>query len=113
MAKPKQLTRSSFSLFPVVVGLVVVLGVVAVIASRGGSEKKKTTVAGLEETRQVTVAGAALADYTKGKSPDPAAGQSIPEVRGAAFDGTPVKITNDGKGKVIVFVAHWCPHCQR
>ena len=32
---------------------------------------------------------------------------------GQSFDGSPVEIRNDGRAKLIVFVAHWCPHCQR
>jgi thiol-disulfide isomerase/thioredoxin len=34
-------------------------------------------------------------------------------VRGADFDGTPVTIENNGKAKLIVFLAHWCPNCQQ
>jgi len=36
-----------------------------------------------------------------------------PEVRGSSFDGTPMAIANDGRPKVVLFLAHWCPHCQR
>jgi thiol-disulfide isomerase/thioredoxin len=56
--------------------------------------------------------GAALPAYAAGPD-DPAVGRPIPEVDGAAFDGTPVAIKADGKPKLIVFLAHWCPHCQR
>jgi cytochrome c biogenesis protein CcmG, thiol:disulfide interchange protein DsbE len=34
-------------------------------------------------------------------------------VRGQSFDGSPVDIRNDGRAKLILFVAHWCPHCQK
>jgi thiol-disulfide isomerase/thioredoxin len=44
---------------------------------------------------------------------DPAVGRPIPEVDGKSFDGTPVSIKADGRPKLIVFLAHWCPHCQR
>jgi thiol-disulfide isomerase/thioredoxin len=44
---------------------------------------------------------------------DAAVGRPIPEVDGRSFDGTPVRITADGRPKLIVFLAHWCPHCQR
>jgi thiol-disulfide isomerase/thioredoxin len=44
---------------------------------------------------------------------DPAVGSPIPEVDGKSFDGTPVSIKADGRPKLIVFLAHWCPHCQR
>lgn len=44
---------------------------------------------------------------------DPAIGELAPDVTGTSFDGTPVTITADGTPRVIMFVAHWCPHCQR
>jgi cytochrome c biogenesis protein CcmG, thiol:disulfide interchange protein DsbE len=44
---------------------------------------------------------------------DPAVGSPIPEVDSKSFDGTPVSIKADGRPKLIVFLAHWCPHCQR
>ena len=44
---------------------------------------------------------------------DPAVGAAIPEIVGADFDGNEVSITDDGNAKVIIFLAHWCPHCQR
>jgi cytochrome c biogenesis protein CcmG, thiol:disulfide interchange protein DsbE len=56
--------------------------------------------------------GAALPAYAAGPD-DPAVGRPIPEVVGASFDGTPVTIKAAGKPKLIVFLAHWCPHCQR
>jgi cytochrome c biogenesis protein CcmG, thiol:disulfide interchange protein DsbE len=56
--------------------------------------------------------GAALPAYAPGPD-DPAVGRPIPEVDGASFDGAPVTIKADGKPKLIVFLAHWCPHCQR
>lgn len=43
---------------------------------------------------------------------DPAVGQPAPGVTGTDFDGTPVAITADGRPKVVIFLAHWCPHCQ-
>jgi thiol-disulfide isomerase/thioredoxin len=57
------------------------------------------------------VTGTSLPKYAPGGT-DPAIGQPIPEVSGAGFDGTPVKIEANGQPKVILFLAHWCPHCQ-
>jgi thiol-disulfide isomerase/thioredoxin len=45
--------------------------------------------------------------------PDSAVGLFAPEVIGADYSDNPVSITLDGHAKVIIFVAHWCPHCQR
>lgn len=44
---------------------------------------------------------------------DPAVGRPVPEVQGSSFDGTPASIKADGRPKLILFIAHWCPHCQR
>lgn len=94
-------------------GLVIVIAaVVAVIASNASNgPDDATTAAGVEQTRSVQVTGTALAAFSSGT--DPAVGQQMPEVRGAGFDGTPVTIARDGRAKVLAFVAHWCPHCQR
>jgi cytochrome c biogenesis protein CcmG/thiol:disulfide interchange protein DsbE len=43
---------------------------------------------------------------------DPAAGLAVPEVEGTDFNGKPVAITSDGRPKFLLFLAHWCPHCQ-
>lgn len=57
------------------------------------------------------VSGASLPQF-ENPNGDPAVGLPAPEVRGTAFDGKQVAIVNDGRPKVIVFLAHWCPHCQ-
>lgn len=44
---------------------------------------------------------------------DPAIGVVAPELIGSDFDGTPVSISADGTPRMVMFVAHWCPHCQR
>ena len=92
--------------------LVLILAVAAIVSS-GGSDGGTKSPAGVEETRPVTVSGAALPEYEPGGGADPAVGQTIPEVTGQSFDGSPVEIRNDGRAKLIVFVAHWCPHCQK
>jgi thiol-disulfide isomerase/thioredoxin len=48
----------------------------------------------------------------EGPDGDPAVGQPVPEVAGSDFDGQPVTIEHDGRPKAILFLAHWCPHCQ-
>jgi len=95
------------------VAAVVVVLLAAAVAFGGGSGSKSPKVAaGVEQTRPVTVIGTPLPKLPE-NGPDPAVGQVIPEVKGQSFDGTPVDIRNDGQAKLILFVAHWCPHCQR
>jgi cytochrome c biogenesis protein CcmG/thiol:disulfide interchange protein DsbE len=43
---------------------------------------------------------------------DPAIGLPAPVVTGEDYNGNVVTISNDGEPKILVFVAHWCPHCQ-
>ena len=60
----------------------------------------------------VEVSGAPL-PRNQNEEDDPALGLPIPELRGTDFDGNSVEIVADGTAKLIVFLAHWCPHCQR
>jgi thiol-disulfide isomerase/thioredoxin len=57
------------------------------------------------------ITGTPLARF-EGPDGDPAIGQPAPEVTGTDFTGKPVTITADGRPKVVLFLAHWCPHCQ-
>ena len=43
---------------------------------------------------------------------DPARGAVAPVLKGFAFDGTPLTIAPTGKPKMVVFLAHWCSHCN-
>ena len=61
----------------------------------------------------VTVQGAAL-EALPLKGSDPAVGKAFPELSGTSLlTGQPLAISRDGRAKLILFVAHWCPHCQR
>jgi thiol-disulfide isomerase/thioredoxin len=64
------------------------------------------------EVWPVTVTGAAL-DPLPQEGADPAVGQMAPQLSGFTFDGSTVTI-DPSKGPVmLVFLAHWCPHCNR
>jgi cytochrome c biogenesis protein CcmG/thiol:disulfide interchange protein DsbE len=92
------------------VALVLIVAVViAASASGGGDQAAKATD---NETGTVTVDGAALPRYGD-TSIDTAIGDTIPTLSGVSFDGSPVTIGPTGKPGVVIFVAHWCPHCQR
>mgnify|MGYP002149176263 CR=1 FL=1 len=45
---------------------------------------------------------------------DAGIGAMVPVVNGYNFDGDPVSldIAASGKPTMVVFLAHWCPHCQ-
>ena len=85
--------------------------IVAVVASGGGddSSAKATSF----ETHAVTVDGTPLPSYDSTKSPDPGIGKTIPTLEGVSvLDGKPVTVKPTGKPQMVLFVAHWCPHCQ-
>ena len=43
---------------------------------------------------------------------DPAIGVVAPSLAGQEFDGTPIDV-KPGAPTLVIFLAHWCPHCQR
>ena len=64
------------------------------------------------EAWPVTIGGTPLAPLQTGVD-DPAVGTPAPTISGYSFDGTPV-VVDPSKGPVmLVFLAHWCPHCNR
>lgn len=82
-----------------VLALAVVVGLVPLVAACGESQSGS----GVKDPE---VSGTRLAAFAR-PTPDAAAGQPAPEVRGTSFDGTAVSITNDGRTKALVFLAHW------
>jgi thiol-disulfide isomerase/thioredoxin len=105
--------QRTFPVMPVIVGAVVVLGIAAILAVVL-SGNNKSSDGGVAQTRPVTVDGTPLATMpdTAGAT-DPAIGAKAPTLTGQDFAGKKVTIGEDGKAKAIMFVAHWCPHCQR
>jgi thiol-disulfide isomerase/thioredoxin len=45
-------------------------------------------------------------------STDLAVGMAAPTLSGFDFEGNPVAVTNDGRAKIVLLLAHWCPYCQ-
>ena len=58
-----------------------------------------------------TISGSGLPDF-QNPNDDPAVGLPAPEVSGSDFSGKTVGIKANGRPKVVMFLAHWCPHCQ-
>ena len=102
------------------IGVVVVIAVVGIVIATGGSDSKAkpadgstlTTVAtGIPDSQPVTVKGDKLPDFQTSGA-DASIGLTAPTVDGLTFNSQ--KITIDpGKGAyMVVFLAHWCPHCN-
>jgi cytochrome c biogenesis protein CcmG/thiol:disulfide interchange protein DsbE len=47
-----------------------------------------------------------------GTPDDPAIGKAAPPIVGQGFDGQKVTFASDGTPRIVLFLAHSCPHCQ-
>lgn len=94
-----------FPLGMVLAGVFTVLLIVTVFLTLDSGEPARADEYG---TPAVTGSLPKLAD----SAADPAVGTPAPEVVGAGFDGATVSITDDGRAKILLLVAHWCPYCQ-
>ena len=90
------------------VAAVAVLAATAAMLFSGGDE----TAGGVLQSRPVTLSGTPLAPMPESGA-DPALGTTAPTLSGSDFSGATVRV-EPAKGPVmLVFLAHWCPHCNR
>jgi AhpC/TSA family len=102
--------------FPAVVAAVIVVGIIAVVivvaGGGGGNEPPKGGPAKVEVASDVTVGGVQLPQYT-GTSRDAALGLAAPTLDSVDFQDRPVQAGGaTGSPYALVFLSHWCPHCQ-
>lgn len=96
--------------------VVAVVAVLALVLAACGSDEPDTGTGsvgtgGSEPAACPVEAGEALPMLGDGGD-DSARGCTIPTVEGVDLAGAPLTIGPDGPARIIVFVAHWCPHCQ-
>ena len=115
MANPKKRPhaapekKSPLPLIAGLLGVIAVLALVAVIATGVSEEEAQENDPNLVQVQPVEVQGS-LPRLEEGE--DPAVGEALPTLEGAGFDGSTVRVENDGRPKLLFFLAHWCPHCQ-
>jgi cytochrome c biogenesis protein CcmG, thiol:disulfide interchange protein DsbE len=117
MHKP-QTRKKPLWLWGGIAALVVAALVIALWSARSdpaavtqGSVATSGGVSSAAETQPVTVVGAVLA-VAPDNGPDTAIGTAAPTLQGFHFDGSPIDITPGSRAKMVVFLAHWCPHCN-
>jgi len=93
----------------------VVVGAAAVAIGSGGGDQGGNGDTGLEQYRPVQVSGVPLPAMPEDDSADAAIGEKVPVVSGFDFAGREVSldVASTGKPTLVVFLAHWCPHCNR
>jgi cytochrome c biogenesis protein CcmG, thiol:disulfide interchange protein DsbE len=101
-------------LLPAIGAAVIAVAAIAAIwlssgSSGGGSTERPSDLpsASVSADEAPVVSGTPLPQYEPGAPNDPAVGQTIPTVTSPTGS-----IELDGTAKVILFLAHWCPHCQ-
>ncbi|MCX6517886.1 MAG: TlpA disulfide reductase family protein [Actinobacteria bacterium] len=104
----------------VVLVVVGIAGAVALGTSGGSSDTTTDTVVtvpgGVQpaEYQKVSSTGGLLAPLPESGA-DTETGKSVAVLKGYDLQGRPVTIDPAGEGKatMVVFLAHWCPHCNR
>ena len=122
--KKKEEVKNSRKTF-LIIGAGVLLAAAIAIGFSGGSDdtttQPRTTVEGEVapgEFQPVTVEGDVLSPLGDGNgnpASDAAMGKTAPTLNGYTFAGNPVSITPGASAQpiMLVFLAHWCPHCNR
>lgn len=103
----------------IVVVIAVVIGGI-VLLTRGGddgsasdnTDSNGVSLDDLPTSQPVTITGEALLPYDAAEQSDPAVGQPAPVLSGLDFQGDPITVDPANGPYMIVFLAHWCPHCN-
>jgi thiol-disulfide isomerase/thioredoxin len=87
---------------------IVALGLLAVLLSVAGGRDDGEQ---LPVWSAVEVSGTPLPAFDR-SGRDRALGLKAPVARGSGFDGRHVAIAPTGRPQIVLFLAHWCPHCR-
>ncbi len=93
-----------------VVGVVAVLAAVFGVVAFTTSSDQDASLEGASEFQNVVVVGEPLPEFSDGA--DTAIGMTAPVLEGFGFLGNEVT-TTPGTPMLLVFLAHWCPFCQK
>lgn len=102
------------------VGAIVAIALIVVVAiTAGGSSTASDTTApgstvdtSFPDSQKVTITGDKLPAYAEGGTDD-AVGMTAPSLSGFNFQGDEIVIDPAANGPyMLVFLAHWCPHCN-
>lgn len=106
-----QKNQTKFIAGGVAAAIAAIVAVVLVVG--GGSSSSSTTSTAVDTAEfQLVKATGEMLSALEDPDNDPARGKIAPAVNGFGFDGAPLTIAPTGKPMLLVFLAHWCPHCN-
>ena len=105
-----------------------IAAIIAVVLVVGGGSSSSTTTSttgnSSEATQPINGDAVAAAEYQlvqaqgemllalEDSDNDPVRGKIAPVLNGFGFDGAPLTVAPTGKPMLVVFLAHWCSHCN-
>lgn len=109
-AEPEARRSHAWAMWAVVLGVASLTLAVAVFApsKRDGSAGEEAPA-----FAAVEVAGDSVPDFDPEARQDRATGESAPVLSGTDLENEPITIGGKtGTPSIVMFLAHWCPHCQ-
>lgn len=100
--------RRAITLPVVAIAAVAMAAVVALTASLVNGDEETVNAF---DSAAATVDGTDLGRFTSPED-DPAVGQAAPVIEGRDRDGDELTTPEAGRPTILLFVAHWCPHCR-
>lgn len=97
-----------------VAAVAMIVGVVVALSGSSDTSDRGGTGGGTAQPvfGPISVEGDALEPFTT-TTDDPAQGEVAPVVAGQSAEAVATTIGAPGEPTMVVFLAHWCPHCQR
>ncbi|MEZ5340501.1 MAG: TlpA disulfide reductase family protein [Acidimicrobiales bacterium] len=114
-------SRAQHALWPALGALLLVLSACSNTPELSAEAQEAATEAlesGAVQIGAVTLTGDSLENQPKDiqisldPTTDPGIGRVAPTLTGTGFDGSTVEVGPGGEPTILLFVAHWCPHCQ-
>jgi thiol-disulfide isomerase/thioredoxin len=116
--RPPATHKKPWWLWAGIAGIIALALGIAVWTASGGDDTVSVGTIGTDnssssaETQPVTVVGSPLPKQAGSGVDESVAGLTPPTLQGFTFNGSPIDITPGGRAKMVVFLAHWCPHCN-